>query len=71
VDIIVELDKKFKAIITSRLDMRSQEAITNQEDPATMTDVDQLKIKKAILHRVYGEADSVTPKIMYVRLYFV
>jgi hypothetical protein len=55
VDILVELNTKFREIVTDRLDARSKEAIINQEDPATMTDNEQLKIRKSILHCVYGK----------------
>jgi hypothetical protein len=55
VDILVELNNKFSSIVTEKLDKRSQEAIMNQEDPGTMTDYEQLKIRKSILHRVYGK----------------
>jgi hypothetical protein len=55
VDIIYELDKKFSEIVTDQLDARSRQAIIKQQDPATMTTVEVLRIRKAILHRVYGK----------------
>jgi hypothetical protein len=48
------LDKRFAEIVTNQLDARSRQAIVKQEDPANMTPVEALKIRKAILHRVYG-----------------
>jgi hypothetical protein len=55
VDILVELDKKFKTLVTDRLDQRSRNAVLTQEDPATMSDMEQLKIRKSILQLVYGK----------------
>jgi hypothetical protein len=56
VDILVELDKRFENLITSRLDERSKNAILKQEDPATMSDIEKVKIRKSILQRVYGKS---------------
>ncbi len=52
---MVELDKKFKTLVTDRLDQRSRNAVLTQEDPATMSDMEQLKIRKSILQLVYGK----------------
>jgi hypothetical protein len=54
VDFIAELDKKFKDIVTNQLDARSREALLTQQDPSTMEDIGMVKIRKSILHRVYG-----------------
>jgi hypothetical protein len=55
IDILVKLDKEFPTEIIGKLDMRSQRAILNQEDPATMSDLGRKRAKKAILHAVYGK----------------
>jgi hypothetical protein len=54
IDTLVKLDKEFPTEIIGKLDMRSQRAILNQEDPATMSDLGRKRVKKAILHAVYG-----------------
>jgi len=54
VDILVELNLKFKKLVTDKLDARSREALCRQEDPATMPDCDSNRIRKSILHTVYG-----------------
>ncbi len=58
-DILVELDRNFKTLVTDRLDQRSRSALLSQEDPATMSDIDQLKIRKSILQLVYGKNAEV------------
>ncbi len=58
-DILVELDQNFKTLVTDRLDLRSRSALLSQEDPATMSDMDQLKIRKSILQLVYGKNPEV------------
>jgi hypothetical protein len=50
----VELDKKFREIVTDKLDPRSKEALCMQEDPAAMSDAEAVKIRKSIMSRVYG-----------------
>jgi hypothetical protein len=54
VDILEELRQKFKEIVTDKLDARSKEALLTQEDPASMSDIECLRIRKSILHTVYG-----------------
>lgn len=61
-DVLVELDKKFVEIVTDKLDQRSRDAIIAQEDPTSMSDFEQLKIRKSILHRVYGKKHNVRNK---------
>ncbi len=55
-DILVELNSNFSNIVTARLDQRSKEALETQQDPATMTDIETVKIRKAISNLVYGNA---------------
>jgi hypothetical protein len=55
VDILVELDKKFHEIVTDKLDVRGKEAVQKQLDPASMTASEIVKIRKDILHLVYGK----------------
>jgi hypothetical protein len=59
VDILVELNSNFSNIVTARLDQRSKEALETQQDPATMTDIETVKIRKAISNLVYGNALSI------------
>ena len=54
-DILVELDKKFHEIVTDKLDVRGKEAVQKQLDPASMTASEVVKIRKDILHLVYGK----------------
>ncbi len=54
-DILVELDKKFHEIVTDKLDVRGKEAVPRQLDPASMTASEVVKIRKDILHLVYGK----------------
>ena len=54
VDILVELDRKFKEIVTDKLDLKSREALNTQRDPSTMRKDEAYKIRKSILDLVYG-----------------
>lgn len=54
-DILAELDNKFKEIVTDQLDTRSRDALLTQQDPATMEDIEVVKIRKSILRCVYGK----------------
>jgi hypothetical protein len=54
VDLVVDVDVNFPAII-EKLDGRSKTAILTQEDPAGMSDIDRLRVRRAILHQVYGK----------------
>ncbi len=62
---MVELDKKFKTLVTDRLDQRSRNAVLMQEDPATMSDMEQLKIRKSILQLVYGKTKSLKNELNF------
>ncbi len=53
-DIIVDLEKRFREIVVNKLDPKSRHAILNQEDPNTMSDMERLKLRKSILLLVYG-----------------
>jgi hypothetical protein len=55
VDFLEELRLKFKETITDKLDARSKEALLTQEDPASMRDIERLRIQRSILHMVYGK----------------
>jgi hypothetical protein len=49
------LDRDFNSIVVENLSKISKEAIKTQLDPANMTPAAMKKIKKDILHNVYGK----------------
>jgi hypothetical protein len=55
VDILVELDKRFQEIVTDKLDVRGKEALQMKLDPVSMSASEVVKIRKDILHLVYGK----------------
>jgi hypothetical protein len=54
VDILVELDRRFKEIVTDKLDAKSKEALITQRDPSTMSKAEASKISKSIRELVFG-----------------
>lgn len=55
IDFVVELNTKFRSIVTDQLDERSKKAILTQQDPVTMTDSEAVTLRNTISKFVYGK----------------
>lgn len=55
VDFLVALDQNFESIVTNQLGQISKDAIRSQQDPSTMSPLQAKRVRKEILHAVYGE----------------
>jgi hypothetical protein len=56
---LVEIDRNFFTYIVDNLDARSKRAVLIQEDPESMTEIVQLRIRQAILHQTYRKDNSL------------
>jgi hypothetical protein len=54
-DFLVELSTKFQEIIVEKLRERSRKAITNLEDPDSMTVAERKCVRNDILQTLYGK----------------
>jgi hypothetical protein len=54
VDFLVELNRRFKEIVTDKLDFESKEAFITQRDLSTMSKAEAMRIRKSILDLVQG-----------------
>jgi hypothetical protein len=54
VDFLVELNRRFKEIVTDNLDFESKEALITQRDLSTMSKAEAMRIRKSILDLVQG-----------------
>jgi hypothetical protein len=59
IDFIVELNTKFRTIVTDQLDKRFKKAILTQQDPATMTIDEAATLRNTISIFVYGYIHGV------------
>jgi len=65
IDFIVELNTKFRTIVTDQLDKRFKKAILTQQDPATMTIDEAATLRNTISIFVYGKILERTIPVQY------
>jgi hypothetical protein len=65
IDFIVELNTKFRTIVTDQLDERFKKAILTQQDPATMTIDEAATLRNTISIFVYGKILERTIPVQY------
>ena len=51
---LVELNRRFKEIVTDKLDFESKEALITQRDPSTISKAEARRIRKSIFDLVQG-----------------
>jgi hypothetical protein len=71
VDVLVELDRRFKEIVTDKLDAKSKEALITQRDPSTMSKAEASKIRKSIRDLVYGNNNLTASYVGTVYRYII
>ena len=54
-DILLDLNSQFQTLVVEPLDAKTREVIVNKVDISKRPDIEKKRMRKAVLHQVYGK----------------